>query len=378
MNRVSQTVLVAFVSLLVASTAEAQRRKEYLVELGTAKPLDVSGFYFSAVEDARSAGEVIGSAQVGMNNRRVQARLAEPLEFAGFRTVNMLVRPRKSATPLTLRITDIHVGEHTTFSSERGFASVAGEVIYVAPDSTRIVLYRSEAAEEKGGLDVTGSLGRLVVESMRSLIREFARTDWQTAIESGGVGVVTAPTYRGDTTAGFPYHAVPDEALYVKARDFASDTRSDQPFKVVQRGSGPGASYAIKAERGSRPPRVFAATYKGVLYLSATVANGGYAGKRQLLRSEFVGPYAYFTIAKTNVAAGAAFGLAGAAASTKVLGVALDTRSGVVHVLDKLTLAALTEDHQDLRDLIKHNRRYDPRGSREIIAALNERAAVGE
>lgn len=371
-------LLALLCAVAAAAPSQAQRRSEYRIELGRAAPLDVEGFYFDALEDARADSAVIGSVQVGLNNRRVDAVLAEPLRFSGFRIANMIVVPDRAAQPLTLKITAIQVDEHTTIASEEGVAFVAAEVVFAGEGGEGLVLYRGESEARKRGMsDVSGKLGGLIVEALTDLIAEFAATDWRTTIASGGLGTVTAPSHRSEEAPGFPFAAPPQQALYLNSRDFAHDTRADLPFRVVQRGgTPPHEAYAVKYERGTKDPRAFAVSYRGILYLSAAVATGGYATKRQLLRAHFVGPYAYFEIAKTDAGAAVAFGALGALASMRTFGVALDTRTGQTHLLDDQTLEKLTVGHEDLRERIGENRRRNPAGSREIIRALNERLAA--
>lgn len=85
--------------------------------------------------------------------------------------------------------------------------------------------------------------------------------------------------------------------------------------------------------------------------------------------------YIYFEDKFTSQVAGAAFGLLGALASTKHIGIVLDTKTGMAMQLDDKTMQTLLKDHPDL--LTKFEKSNKKRATKKVfVKALNKLLAA--
>ena len=365
--------LVIFLSSAVH--AVAQKRTAYTVTLPTSKPIGITDFYVDAVEDDRLDKSDIGSAQIGLDNRRVPAVLDIPLERAILAYAYQSFRPKAGTPALTLRVQELTVEEVTKMSSERGFARVV--ISLVASDSMGRgrVVGTAEGSAEKGAIDVSGKLGGLVVEALTAALREIAASDWE-AVAAGAQLVLEddSPTFTRTV-------ALPDgKHAYASLDDFAKRVPSDVPYRLVVRESGAGGSTAVlkKARGTSERPYAAVLVEDGRVYLASHLYNGGFTTRNQLREAKLVGRYLYFEDRWSSAAAGAAFGLVGALASMKTHGIVLDPMSGRIQLLTPELTATLATGHEDLAQRAGALGKKDVAGMKDIVRELNARYANGK
>ncbi len=362
---------LAAVFALLTTALLAQRRETYAVTIpAPTEKLGVRSFYIDAVEDARLDRTSIGSAQIGLDNRRVLAVLAQPFEVAFGSVCYQLLASRSEAQALTLRVEELFVDEVTKPMSERGSARIAISLVLIGEDGAARVVGTASGSAEEGAVDASGKLGRLVVDALSEALLKIDRSDWR-SVAAGAILLTTddSPTFTRVV-------ALPTEnAVYASADDFGKRAAMRAPYQLKPVGSADGYTYKLKGADGAKAPRAEVIVHGGEVYLATSKYNGGMAYGGVFRKALQSGRYIYFVDAWSSAAAGAAFGLIGAMASTRQHGVVLDPMSGQVYVLTPEIVTRLAEGHPDLQASMTDTKRGDALGMLRVIKELNARYA---
>jgi hypothetical protein len=171
-------LLIIFI--LVAASTPGFAQKDFVVSL-KAEPLLLANriFYIDSVIDGRVVKSNIGMAQVGMNNRQVEAQLDKPFEQA-IATYFQNVMPRQNEQQRIIAVVnELRISEKTYKMKERGFAEV--DITFCRIDSGRLYAINTVAKQvESGGMDVTAAHAKRLATALNDCAREFNASDYKT------------------------------------------------------------------------------------------------------------------------------------------------------------------------------------------------------
>jgi hypothetical protein len=166
--------------ILVTGSLPGFAQKDFVVSLNAeAIVLPNRGFYIDSVVDARTIVVNIGMAQVGMNNRQVEAQLDKPFEQA-MTTFFKNTLPRHNGQQRIIAvINELRISEKTYKMKERGLAEV--DITFCRLDSGKLyVLHTVAKQEESGGMDVSAGHSRRLVIALNECLKDFNTTDYRT------------------------------------------------------------------------------------------------------------------------------------------------------------------------------------------------------
>ena len=154
------------------------------------------GFYIDSVVDARPITSNIGMAQVGLNNRQVEAHLDRPLESALATYFRAVMPMQNGQLRIVAVVNELRISEKTYKAKERGFAEA--DITFCRIDSGKLYeLYSVVKQEESGGMDVTIGHPRRLSTVLNECVKEFSSTDYKTnpgkAFESAASWNATDP-----------------------------------------------------------------------------------------------------------------------------------------------------------------------------------------
>src|SRR3990170_9001510 len=174
----SRYLLIIFI--LVTGSLSGFAQKDFIVSLkAESLMLPNRGFYIDSVVDARSIVTNIGMAQVGMNNRQVEAQLEKPFEQA-IATYFQTTLPRQNGQQRIIAVVnELRISEKTYKMKERGLAEI--DITFCRIDSGKLYKLHSIAKqEESGGMDVSAGHPRGLATALNECVKDFNATDYRT------------------------------------------------------------------------------------------------------------------------------------------------------------------------------------------------------
>jgi hypothetical protein len=171
--------LLIILSLVVCSLP-AFAQKDFIVSLkAESLLLPNRGFYIDSVVDARSITTNIGMAQVGMNNRQVEAQFDKPFEQAIATYFQNTLPPQNGQQRIIAVVNELRISEKTYKMKERGFAEV--DITFCRIDSGQLyALHTVVKQEESGGMDVTAAHPRRLATALNECVKDFNATNYRT------------------------------------------------------------------------------------------------------------------------------------------------------------------------------------------------------
>jgi hypothetical protein len=166
--------------ILTAGSLSGFAQKDFVVSLkAESLVLPNRGFYIDSVVDARSLVTNIGMAQVGMNNRQVEAQLDKPFEQAIATYFETTLPPKNGQRRIIAVVNELRISEKTYKMKERGLAEV--DITFCRLDSGKLYkLYTVTKQEESGGMDVSAGHPRRLATALNECVKEFNLSDYRT------------------------------------------------------------------------------------------------------------------------------------------------------------------------------------------------------
>src|SRR5688500_60497 len=166
--------------ILAAGSLSGFAQKDFIVSLKTESlMLPNRGFYIDSVVDARSMATNIGMAQVGMNNRQVEAQLDKPFEQAIATYFETIIPRQNGQQRIIAVVNELRISEKTYNMKERGLDEVNITICMI--DSGKLYkLYTVAKQEESGGMDVSAAHPRRLATALNECGKEFNSSDYRT------------------------------------------------------------------------------------------------------------------------------------------------------------------------------------------------------
>jgi len=365
-------------SLVILSlwfTSVAAQRSAYEITLSPVKPIKNSGFIITHIDNLTEDDFIIGSAQIGVDNRRVPVSLSLPLADAVHGAVMQGLPREESSAKLKMRVTKFRVDERTTYATERAIVHVGIEIYHLDRDQNELVLFRDEWETQKGGpVDATTKLSRLLSAGLHELLSKFSQTSWRETIDSGVSSLKT--NHRYSQGFGWKYFAYPESGWYPDADAFVNN-EPDESVSIKIKGENYYARLQGKVKASTLP---FLLISNGQIFVPAAIVSSRQHNKRQLVPALYVGPYLYFEILHPSTADGLAGAVAGGliggtaggvAGSMRPMGYVIQAKTGARILLDKTNFERLALEYDLDPESYKLNTKFGAVASRELILAIN-------
>jgi hypothetical protein len=168
--------LVLIITLAI-KTLTGYAQQDFVVKL---KPevLTITNrtFFIDSVVDARAVTVNIGMAQVGMNNRQVEANFDKPFEAALTDYFKTVLPRHEGQVRIVALVNELRISEKTYKLKERGIADVS--ITFCRIDSGKLYsLQTFDYQQESGGMDVTAAHQSRLTLALKNCIEKFSKTD---------------------------------------------------------------------------------------------------------------------------------------------------------------------------------------------------------
>ena len=318
------------------------------------KRLKKCRIFIDSVAVAASQSEIIGSTQLGINNRRVGVTLEGGVQLWTLFTLAKMRRPTTDMERVTMVIEEVFVEEHTVSTSERATARITASLHQRDPDDPRVSLRvaTATAVRTRKGLDMSSNLpallGEVLRETVLALEAQLAVDDLVTRAE--GAQVVRGIRQRT------PVEQRTDTAVYATVHDLLSDEPTRKRYTTEELGRNRRLVRVDFPSAGGPKTMPFAVRRGSELLVYGKSVQGGYGGARHYLRGEVTGRYVCLHTAHANngaVVAGAVAGgliggtIAAAATSGQSNIVILDGHTGAMYTATPEVLEYLTTGRFD-------------------------------
>ena len=133
-------------------------------------------FFIDSVVDARPVTVNIGMAQVGMNNRQVEANFDKPFEAALSDYFKTALPRSEGQVRIVALVNELRISEKTYKLKERGIADVS--ITFCRVDSGKLYsLQTFDDQQESGGVDVTAAHHSRLSLALKNCTEKFSKTD---------------------------------------------------------------------------------------------------------------------------------------------------------------------------------------------------------
>ena len=331
-----------FYSLLTQS----QDRVE-IIELSFDNPKQKTSYSISEVVDLRSNTELIGSVMKGMGNTPRNAAFPEPLDQYLSKAYSSIMESDTSAIELILLINKFEISEVIFNSAEYGYFEMEFELA-INQDGNLASKGIYEVLHSKAGLDVTKKHDDIILEGLQKSLLLLPYLDKYT----GERDTISRSPIKIDNTIW----KAPKPGLY---NSFAS-VLLEQPIiesgYEFERASGTSnhPAFTIKTDLNDELVELMLFASNGEsLYMQ---------GARSHTSNLFLpvveyGPILYFEDKFSDSGATMAFGVIGAAASTKGRAIILDTRTRESKRLTNYVLYHLSKGHPKIMKTYRKSKR---------------------
>ncbi|WP_010522037.1 hypothetical protein [Aquimarina agarivorans] len=348
--------LFLFLSLISFS-----QKKSHTVEIKIKEPIVDFGYNVVKVIDNRLVKTNIGFAQKGMFNKRFPAILPESFEPYMLKILQTLIPNKETSKDLILVFNELNVSEHTKATAEIGRARIQIEFLKSKEDQL-ILIGEAEAQIESKGLDVTKKHGIRILKGIVACIEQSKKE-----MDYDSEGIV----YNFDQKTDFDFTKIPQKGLYASFNKLALGDTIDlgKKYQLQKKGTKTYPKYFLKDENNKRiKKRMMAISDGESIYIHAS----RYSYDFHYTKSKEIGRYIYFEDKFTDPVAAAVFGLMGAAMSNVGRAIVLDTKTGLVKILNEKTINEIVQDFSEIKkDYNNSNRNI--KNKRELIVRLNEK-----
>ena len=349
-----------FITLFLASQILVAQTDQHVVPLSVPKQMSKLGFEIAEVLDRRIDKSNIGFAQIGDTNKRIPAVLPDNFETYITETLEKMVVSK--GEKLTIIIHEFYIAEHTKLASTLARFRIQMEFAKSIEGKLYSVGY-SEQVVEGIGENVEIRFGKFIMNGLKKCLTEFARSDWQ---EEQGELIEDTFDIKYD------YTKIPKRGLY---SSFAKMARNE-PFMesdfIIKGTEGQRGvkyhRYYVEDKRGRRlKKRIFGFSYGNKFYLNASrYCHGSY-----YVRAKLVGKYIYFEDFQIDPLATALFGVIGTIASSKTIGIAVDTETGFLVVLNDHEMKELLKKYPEVeKTYLQSKQKYADK--LEAMEAINK------
>jgi len=157
---------------------------ELVHELFTIENCD---FYISTVLDERNDTTSIGFAQIGAFNKKVPAKLIGGVENSFFDFISSSLTKQDGFSEIILKVQELRVSEHTTFSSETGEAILSIQFFAYNQNNELVNVFETKSFVNEQALDVTKGHENRVRLAIIDCLKRFSVSSWQENLNSSPV-----------------------------------------------------------------------------------------------------------------------------------------------------------------------------------------------
>ena len=349
-------ILLFYFISLIASNLTAQ--KVHKITLNPERiNLPNRAFHIEGVIDNRMNQQTIGFVQKGLGNKRVDAKFNEPLCDYLLKTFNRLI-PKQNTIPVIAKVHNLYISERTTAWKEFGKAEVTIE--FLTADSSRS-WGKYFADVEENRMDATKSHDERIVLALTTCLEQLAE-NWG----SQPVDAVDLATLSYDPTQPIKKGYYPTFSSFVKQEPTTKDI-----FEVRPNKKNPDWVTVHSQATGKKIKKELFGFFDGQdFYLSAIQ----YSYQPHFVKAHYTGTYFYFEDKVSDTGATIAFGLIGALASNKTIGIVLNTQTGLVSELNRDYLAVALKDYPKLKKWYNKSGKQVA-DKKEVLKMLNEELA---
>ncbi|HEY5748964.1 MAG TPA: hypothetical protein VIU12_23005 [Chryseolinea sp.] len=331
-------------------TLQTQAQKKFTVTLKP-EPIALTNrlFYIDSIVDARAVKANIGMAQVGMNNRQVDASFDKSFDAALLTYFRQVIPKQANQQRIIAVVNELRIGERTYKMKERGTADV--EITFCRLDSGKLRAVGTYSdMQESGGMDVTAAHPKRLATALNICITKFHTSDWPN--NPGTLYAADAEWNSTDNAHNIVRSMVRNAGIYEKFTQLRSNSPvSQNAIPVIQRLEGDLFSVRDKAtDKKLREP--FGVSDGTFVFINTYFYNVN-SGKGVFARVIEEGRYMawfdhYMTATEKGLWAGG-FGAVGSAAASSDLDlIVLDLKTGVISPVKLYTVDELFKDDPEL------------------------------
>lgn len=345
---------INFILLFLVSTNFIFAQKQHKVTL-TPSTINLQSrqFFVKDIIDARPNKETIGYAQKGLSNRRVNANFSEPFTVHLQKAFDKMMPAQEGLTPVLAKVHNLYVSETTTAWKETGIAEIGIEFLSI--DSTSSYGFY-QAVEKKNGADVTKNHDKRILTALTSCLTQLTNK-WD----------MPNTEVLDFTTVVFDPNQPIKKGVYLSFSDFILNEPLDTIEVAIEKLNKKADLYKITHTKTEKKLKKVYGVFDGTdFYLNAAQ----YSYQTHFTKAQFKGRFIYFEDKVSNTGATIAFGLIGALASAKTIGVVLDTETGLISELTRDYLAIILKEYPELRKMYNDSDKKLP-VKKAIVKKLN-------
>lgn len=358
---------IIFGLLLAFSTGLlAQNKHPHVVEIPN-HGISITGQRFNLVEvvDNRPVKGSIGTVKKGLSNMPTYAVLPGAMDVYLLNFLQQNVSTYTEVSDLILKIDHFQISERTLAAKEIGYAEVGVEFLLEENGKT-YSLGKFESKREVNGIDVTGKHGENLFFALKDCINQFS--------ESNNEPI--------EILLDISSFSILDFQPYMRKSAYETFTDWTDIFHVsgdfIIKGKNVRGNFPRYQARDSKTKKkikgLFGFSDGDAFYLNAS--NYSY-GNYYYVKSQLVGPFLLFEDQIGDPMAAVAFGMIGALASLRINFYVLDSRSGMVRMLDDLYMKELLHGHPELLAAYKAAAGTKRENQKEVISQLNAKLLAG-
>ncbi|WP_422090908.1 hypothetical protein [Tenacibaculum ovolyticum] len=329
--------ILIFLIAIVFNTSVKAQKKTHVIELKIEKEQKVNDFYISKIIDNRLIKSNIGFVQKGLFNKRVVAVFPDSIQSYLNSKLYEIYPKREGTAPITLIIHEFNISEQTKALSEKGIFRTQLE--FAQEKSGKLYsLWYLESVVEGGGLDVTKKHGARIIKGITESLIEFSKSNWKDK---------KGELIELKSSIAFDYTHIPKPGLYSNFSKLAKNEPflEDNYIFLRKKNKKIEKFKLLNSDEKKINKRVIFVSDGEDIFMHAS----RYSYDSHFIKSLLIGKYIYFEDRVSDPAAAIAFGLIGAALSNTVRGVVLDTKTGLVHQLDKKNMLNILEPYPELK-----------------------------
>ena len=306
-------------------------------------------FYIEEVYDGRQFTDNIGTVQRGMTNRKVLARFDKPF-ITEVKDYLVKAYPKmEGRVPVSVRINDLYISEHTDKHTETGYAAVVMDVI-TTQEGTPYITGTYGGNIESEGSDVTGAHPENIKKALNKCLAKYEVTPEEDKQRIAFDN--SAPQKRIIGT--------PARGIYVSYLDMVNNTpKDDANFDVRAKDD---KYYLINKTNSKKADDYYAFSDGETVYLNVSKYAGSkyYAKTERVADKYFIEHIAYDQNRMITLVA--MYQLVGAFAAEKIAGdttmpILVDCYSGQPFFLSNSEIKTLLEPYPDLLKQYKDSKK---------------------
>ena len=314
-----KSLLVLLFYFILGSLSSQPATKVYTLNISNSS--DEWPFRIEEVIDQRPIkGENIGYVSMGMNNNLVPAALPDSLDTYLEKVFNNYIGEGERK-PLVMIVHDYTVGEYRTAFKE--IATFEYQVEFAKrKDGELYSVFETSAISEHKGIDVTNGIKDLLLYGIREVLVKLKASNWQT---TDGEEIDLDKGYELDLNQELTHGMYRNYNQFLKQEPFQT-----QHFSVKASNNGVNQYMPVNSNNKTiRKGGTKLIVYNDILYLNASLYSAGYT----FSKPDLIGKYIYLEDRQSDAIATAAFGMAGALASSSKRSIVIESNTGKIHIL---------------------------------------------